>query len=197
MAETQQTPRRKISLEQLIQLKRTERPDASFWEDFDRELHRRQLAALVIIEPWHRRVERALATCARRAAPAAAGVTAVALAALALLRVGSTEHNGATEPFTVAEHDARVVLLPEEAISVSTISTPAVQTPEAREEFRGNIRSAPQELGSGLASARRFVAVSAPVTFSSESDTSANYAARTLTAGTVLRSITSAAPESL
>lgn len=200
MADSRHTPpSRKVSLEQLIQLKRTERPERAFWDDFDREFHRRQLAALVTVEPWHRRVGRVLAGITRRLAPAGAGATAIAVALLALVRVDPQHRASQDKAAAVAanESDTRVVVLPEEAISVSAISAPMARARIAPEEFSGNIRSAPQELGTGLASARRFVAVAAPVTVSSESDTSAIYSARALTAGTVLRSIASAAPESL
>jgi len=187
----------KVTLEQLIQLKRAERPSPEYWEDFDRELHRRQLAALVTIDPWHRRAARVLVAAARRLAPVGAGAAALALAALALMRVDSTGP-ATVEPadaIAAADAESRVVLLPEESITVSTRSTPPPAM--AVEEFRGHVRSAPQELASGLATARRFVTVSAPVTFSSGNDSSAIYSANALKAGTVLRSLAAVVPESL
>ena len=197
MAESSDNKRPRVSLEQLIQLKRSERPPAEFWESFDHELHRRQLAALVSIEPWHLRAARVLAIAARRIAPVGVAAAAVAFAALVLVRVGPADQAkpGPSVASATSEADAKVVLLPEEAISVSAPSVPRAGA--LVEEFRGNVRSAPQELASGLASARRFVAVSAPVTFSSENDASAIYSAKALTAGAVLRSLTAAAPESL
>lgn len=44
--------RNKITLEQLLQLKRAERPSPEFWDNFDRELRAKQLAALVQTRPW-------------------------------------------------------------------------------------------------------------------------------------------------
>lgn len=44
--------KRSVSLEDLIRLKRAERPPAEFWEQFDRELRAKQLAALVEKRPW-------------------------------------------------------------------------------------------------------------------------------------------------
>jgi hypothetical protein len=41
-----------ITLEQLLQLKRAERPDAEFWTKFDAELRQKQLAALVQRRAW-------------------------------------------------------------------------------------------------------------------------------------------------
>lgn len=199
MAEPRHTKTPKVSLEQLIQLKRSERPPTAFWEDFDRELHRRQLAALVAIEPWHVRAARALAVAARRLAPIGAGATAVAFAVIALVRMDNSRQEAVdpSEALAMAELDTRVVLLPEEAISVSEHPAQTLRATTGQEEFLGSVRSAPQELAAGLAVARRFVAVSAPVTFSSGGESSDIYSARALTAGTVLRSLSGAAPESL
>ena len=39
--------KRSVSLEDLLRLKRAERPPESYWADFDRQLRAKQLAALV------------------------------------------------------------------------------------------------------------------------------------------------------
>ena len=44
----------KPQLEALLHLKRSEKPDAQFWERFDSELHQRMLQTLVKKEPWYR-----------------------------------------------------------------------------------------------------------------------------------------------
>ena len=44
--------RPKVTVEELLHLKRAERPDAEFWSHFDRELRAKQLAALVARRPW-------------------------------------------------------------------------------------------------------------------------------------------------
>ena len=44
---------KKITLEKILKLKRQERPSAEFWEEFDRDLRRRTLQALVNAQPWH------------------------------------------------------------------------------------------------------------------------------------------------
>ena len=41
-----------VTIEDLIRLKRAERPPVEFWEQFDRELRAKQLAALVEKRPW-------------------------------------------------------------------------------------------------------------------------------------------------
>lgn len=44
--------RRPVTLEDLLRLKRAERPPAEFWSEFDRELRAKQLAAIVEQRPW-------------------------------------------------------------------------------------------------------------------------------------------------
>jgi hypothetical protein len=44
--------RPKPTLEELLRLKRAERPSPEFWNRFERELHQKQLAALVARRPW-------------------------------------------------------------------------------------------------------------------------------------------------
>lgn len=45
-------PHRTISVEDLLRLKRAERPPAEFWGEFDRRLREKQLSALVAPRPW-------------------------------------------------------------------------------------------------------------------------------------------------
>lgn len=51
-------PKRPVSLEDLLRLKRVERPPAEFWNDFDRQLRAKQLAALVEKRPWWHGLQR-------------------------------------------------------------------------------------------------------------------------------------------
>jgi len=44
----------KVTLEDLLRLKRAERPPEAFWAEFDRTLHAKQLAAIVEKRPWWR-----------------------------------------------------------------------------------------------------------------------------------------------
>lgn len=41
-------------VEALLRMKRSEKPDAQFWQRFDAELHQRMLRTLVQKEPWYR-----------------------------------------------------------------------------------------------------------------------------------------------
>jgi len=52
MKETDRRP--KVTLEDLLQLKRAERPSAEFWPEFERTLRAKQLAAIVETRPWWR-----------------------------------------------------------------------------------------------------------------------------------------------
>lgn len=49
---------RPVTIEDLLQLKRAERPPAEFWSEFDRKLREKQLAALVAKRPWWQRLPR-------------------------------------------------------------------------------------------------------------------------------------------
>lgn len=52
--------KRPITIEDLLRLKRAERPPAEFWNDFDRALRAKQLAALVGKRPWWQTMPRVL-----------------------------------------------------------------------------------------------------------------------------------------
>lgn len=52
MNETERRP--KVTLEDLLKLKRAERPPVEFWSDFDRTLRAKQLSAIVESRPWWR-----------------------------------------------------------------------------------------------------------------------------------------------
>ncbi len=47
-----------VTLEDLLRLKRAERPSPEFWNRFERELHQKQLAALVKQQPWWQHLPR-------------------------------------------------------------------------------------------------------------------------------------------
>lgn len=70
--------KRPVTLEDLLRLKRAERPAPEFWEQFDRELRAKQLAALVRKRPWWRELPRAFVGLTRYRLPVgAAAVLAV------------------------------------------------------------------------------------------------------------------------
>ena len=75
--------KRPIQIEDLLRLKRAERPPAEFWTEFDRQLRAKQLAALVAKRPWWQRVPRLFTGFSRYHLPlGAAAVLAVTLITL-------------------------------------------------------------------------------------------------------------------
>ncbi len=67
--------KRPVTLEEILRLKRAERPSAEFWSQFDRELRAKQLAALMQKRPWWTVVPRAFSRVSRYHLPL--GATAV------------------------------------------------------------------------------------------------------------------------
>ena len=53
MANHPQERQAEINLEDLLRLKRSERPSDQFWNEFDQELHQRMLQTLVKKDPWY------------------------------------------------------------------------------------------------------------------------------------------------
>lgn len=71
MSQSDQHP--KVTVEDLLRLKRAERPAAEFWTHFERELRQKQLTALLEKRPWWRELPQILA----RRAYLPVGVTAI------------------------------------------------------------------------------------------------------------------------
>ena len=67
--------KRPVALEDILRLKRAERPSPEFWTHFDRELRAKQLAALVERRPWWSMMPRVLTGLSRYHLPL--GATAV------------------------------------------------------------------------------------------------------------------------
>lgn len=94
-------PKRPVTLEDLLRLKRAERPAPEFWERFDRELRAKQLSALVKERPWWQTLPRVFSTWRRYHLPL--GATAV----LALTFVSLREYSGmSVRPAGVPSHQA-------------------------------------------------------------------------------------------
>lgn len=75
--------KRPVTLEDLLRLKRAERPPAEFWTEFDRQLRTKQLSALVERRPWWHGLAQAFAGLRRYPLPigaaAALAITFVTL----------------------------------------------------------------------------------------------------------------------
>lgn len=83
-----------VSLEDLLRLKRAERPAPEFWAQFERELRAKQLAALVTKRPWWQTLPaRALAGLSRYHLPL--GATAVLALTFLSVREYQTQNAGA------------------------------------------------------------------------------------------------------
>lgn len=118
-----------VTLEDLLRLKRAERPPAQFWDQFDRELRAKQLAAIVEPRPWWTPFIRVGARMARYQLPiGAAAVFALSLVTIREYRTGSSLPEVYTTP-TVA---AIAVSAPESASMVQPKVEPlAVSTRES------------------------------------------------------------------
>ncbi len=78
MADSNNSHTKEVKVEDLLRLKRSERPDEVFWNTFDRELHQRMLQTLVKKDPWYIQLLRGLS--GRIAQTAAVGAAAAFLA---------------------------------------------------------------------------------------------------------------------
>ena len=94
MADINDAHKKEVKVEDLLRLKRAERPDEVFWNTFDRELHQRMLLTLVKKDPWYVQVLRGVS--GRIAQTAAVGAAAVFLALMVMrpALVDSTRSNG-------------------------------------------------------------------------------------------------------
>jgi hypothetical protein len=84
MSNTTNQPEFKITLEEVLRLKRSERPPAEFWDRFDRDLRQKTLRALVNEDPMARRFLSPIISRILVAVP----VSALALTALFFFVVG-------------------------------------------------------------------------------------------------------------
>jgi len=117
-----QDHKRPVTLEDLLRLKRAERPPAEFWTQFDRELRAKQLAAIVEKRPWWRTLPSAFGGLSRYHLP----LGATAILALTVLTVREYR-SPAPAPASEAASDvvASVAVPPSSAAEVVRNSTPA------------------------------------------------------------------------
>ncbi len=97
-------PRAKPTLEDLLRAKRSEKPDAAFWQDFERGLRQKQLAAIIEPRPWWLGLSLLSRKIGALGMPISAG--AAALLALVVMRVspvgGLTQAVSLSSPEPVA-----------------------------------------------------------------------------------------------
>jgi len=94
----------KVSLEELLQFKRAERPDNTFWNQFDRELHERMMQTLVRKDSWFTQISRAFTAKLTQAVAigAAAAVFAILIIRPAFVSTGDHRLNTPTAIASVA-----------------------------------------------------------------------------------------------
>ena len=88
-----------VTVEDLLRLKRAERPDPEFWQQFEREMHVKQLAAIVEPRPWWAPFIRIGSRMARYQLP----VGATAILALTFLTVREYRLPEATDTQFISE----------------------------------------------------------------------------------------------
>ena len=97
MADTNNAHDKEVKVEDLLRLKRAERPSEAFWNTFDRELHQRMLQTLVKKDPWYVQALRGIS--GRIAQTAAVGAAAAFLAMMvvrpAFVNTAAPSSNGA------------------------------------------------------------------------------------------------------
>ena len=151
-------PPSKVSLEDLLRLKRAERPDAAFWAEFESQLRRKQLAAIVVKRPWWRRVS----LSALRKISLPAGATAVVAVTLFTLRQQPSSPALATHT-TQPTVPAAVATLPEPS---SLPRSEATAAPPASTLIADTAPSRPPAVSGDSASSHRVsssAVVAAPV----------------------------------
>lgn len=110
-----ESTRPQVTLEQLLRVKRAERPPQEFWQHFEREMRVKQLAAIVEPRPWWAPFIRIGARVARYQVP----VGATAIFALTLLTVREYQMPAAYEaPFAPAIEQREVHTMPGPAVTV-------------------------------------------------------------------------------
>lgn len=84
-----------VKLEDLLRLKRAERPDQAFWGQFDRELHQRMMQTLVKKDPVHLQIWRTLSARLTQSIGVAAAACLMAFLVVrpAFIGSGSSEVN--------------------------------------------------------------------------------------------------------
>lgn len=126
--------KRPVTLEDLLRLKRAERPPPEFWEQFDRELRVKQLAALVEKRPWWRGMPTVSSGWRRLQLPLGAAAV-LALTFVTVRDFSTTAEQPAPAPVRTAGNSPAVVhpIAPaaDEAntLAASTDSAPAVNAP--------------------------------------------------------------------
>ncbi|HEY5227895.1 MAG TPA: hypothetical protein VIJ19_05105 [Opitutaceae bacterium] len=152
---------KKITVEDLLRLKRAERPPVEFWAKFDAEIRAKQLSAIVSRRPWWDGLSRGFALVRRMQLPMGAA------AAVALTWVGV--HYAGSRTVAVQEFHPAAAQAHAAAPSVASIPAPvklSTPAPEAAEVAVHRDAPAPSSVvastSSHLVQAPAFAATEAP-----------------------------------
>lgn len=126
--------KRKVTVEDLLRLKRAERPPAAFWATFEAEIRAKQLSAIVNKRPWWHGLSRAAAVVSRYQLPFGAA------AALAVTWAGV--HYYSASPSGVIRVQGAAPEAPVAAAAPSRAAAPApvvLAEPAARRETAASV----------------------------------------------------------
>lgn len=115
--------RSKVTVEELLQLKRAERPDVEFWTKFERELRQKQLTALLEKRPWWQQLPQFLV----RRAYVPVGATAILAFTLVSVKYYAPTQLAQVEP---APTSAPVTADREVSVPIAPVSSPLVNRSE-------------------------------------------------------------------
>ena len=135
MVEGNEKQSQPVTLEKLLRVKRAERPEREFWDRFDRELHQKQLSALVQATPCYLRLGCLLGRIARRSAPITAAAAAVAAGYFAINGPATMVQAPAGDP-AIGRYET-IRIRPSEPITVAAVENLpelVVQAAAARSE---------------------------------------------------------------
>lgn len=162
--------KRPVTLEDLIRLKRTERPAAEFWTQFDRELRAKQLAALVEKRPWWRTISFSQVFAGMRRHHMLLGATA----AVALAFFGVREYRSPkAAPVANGAVVAMKTVAPVQAETVASSASSAVSSSASTAKNSTPV-PAPIRRESAVATSSGSVATGAATPAAISSDTSIN-----------------------
>jgi len=123
-----------IQVEDLLRLKRSERPDGEFWDTFDSELHQRMLQALVKKDPWYIQILRGIS--GRLAQTTAVGLAAIFLAMI-VVRPALVDSSTPSEAY-LAEDEVKLSTLKPIEVAMAEFDTSL--TPDYQiEAISGNL----------------------------------------------------------
>jgi len=140
-------PERKITIEDLLRLKRAERPPREFWERFESEIRAKQLAAIMERRPWWDGSRRVFAVALRNRVPFGAA------AAIALTWAGVHFAGGPSQPGRAARPVASAPAPVARAVaSAAQVAAPAAQAREETAVAASGLASSPEPVVAQIAS---------------------------------------------